>query len=98
MPKTFNMFIGPLGALFLIGMFLPRATSRTAIPSVLGAVAVSVVWNYWKAILSIPLVWRFASRTFAEPFDLSIMWSYAIACLSGLGFAMVLSLLVEQGG
>ena len=98
MPKTFNMFIGPLGALFLIGMFLPRATSRTAIPAVLGAVAVSVVWNYWKDILSIPFVWQFASRYFDEPFDLSIMWAYAVACLSGLLFAVILSLLVEKGG
>ena len=98
MPKTFNMFIGPLGSLFLIGMFLPRATGRTATPAVLGAVGVSIVWNYWKEILSIPLVWRFASRFCEEPFDLSIMWAYAVACLSGLVFAVVLSLLIEKGG
>src|SRR5262245_1686635 len=97
MPKTFNMFIGPLGSLFLIGMFLPRATGRTATPAVLGAVAVSVIWNYWKEILSIPLVWKFASRVFEQPFDLSIMWSYAVACLSGLLFAILLSLLFESG-
>jgi solute:Na+ symporter, SSS family len=97
MPKTFNMFIGPLGALFLIGMFLPRATGRTATPAVLGAVAVSAVWNYWKEILSIPLIWKYASRYFEAPFDLSIMWAYAVACFSGLLFAAVLSLLVEKG-
>jgi solute:Na+ symporter, SSS family len=98
MPKTFNMFIGPLGALFLIGMFLPRVTGRTATPAVLGAVAVSVVWNYWKEILSIPLIWSIAGRVFEQPFDLSIMWSYAVACLSGLVFAIILSLLFEHGG
>lgn len=97
MPKTFNMFIGPLGALFLIGMFLPRATGRTATPAVLLAVLVSVIWNYWKAILSIPLVWRFASQWFAEPFDLSIMWSYGVACVSGLVFGVVLSLVFDRG-
>jgi len=98
MPKTFNMFIGPLGALFLIGMFLPRATGRTATPAVLGAVAVSIVWNYWKEILSIPIVWQFASHVFEKPFDLSIMWSYAVACLSGLFFGLVFSLVFETGG
>jgi SSS family solute:Na+ symporter len=98
MPKTFNMFIGPLGALFLMGMFLPRVTGRTAVPSVLAAVAVSVIWNYWKAILSVPAVWSIASRWFAEPFDLSIMWSYGVACVSGLFFAFVFSLLFERGG
>src|SRR5439155_12351249 len=92
-----NMFIGPLGTLFLIGMFLPRATGRTATPAVLGAVAVSIVWNYWKEILSIPLVWRFAGALFERPFDLSIMWSYAVACVSGLFFGVVLSLLAEKG-
>jgi solute:Na+ symporter, SSS family len=98
MPKTFNMFIGPLGAMFLIGMFVPRATGRTVTPAVLLAVGVSIVWNYWKAILSIPLVWRFASRWFSEPFDLSIMWSYAVACVSGLVFGVILSLLFDRGG
>jgi Na+/proline symporter len=98
MPKTFNMFIGPLGSLFLIGMFLPRATGRTATPAVLGAVFVSFVWNYWKELLSIPLVWQFAGRVFEKPLDLSIMWSYGVACVSGLIFAVVLSLLIEKGG
>jgi solute:Na+ symporter, SSS family len=98
MPKTFNMFIGPLGSLFLIGMFVPRATGRTATPAVLGSVAVSVIWNYWKEILEIPIVWQFASHVFEKPFDLSIMWSYAVACLSGVFFGVVLSLVVEKGG
>ena len=98
MPKTFNMFIGPLGSLFLIGMFLPRATARTALPAVLGAVGVSVIWNYWKAILSLPFIWPLASRCFEKPFDLSIMWAYAVACLSGLAFAVILSVLFEKGG
>jgi SSS family solute:Na+ symporter len=98
MPKTFNMFIGPLGSLFLIGMFLPRNTGRTATPAVLLAVGVSILWNYWKEILSIPFVWQFARHAFEQPFDLSIMWSYGVACVSGLVFAVILSLLFEKGG
>lgn len=98
MPKTFNMFIGPLGSLFLVGMFLPRATGRTATPAVLLAVGVSIIWNYWKEILSLPFVWPIASQVFEKPFDLSIMWSYGVACLSGVFFAVVLSLLFEKGG
>jgi len=98
MPKTFNMFIGPLGALFLIGMFVPRATGRTATPAVLLAVAVSVVWNYWNEILSLPFIWPIARRVFEKPFDLSIMWSYGVACVSGLLAGIVLSLVLERGG
>ena len=30
MPKFFNLIVGPLAALFFIGMFLPRSTSRSA--------------------------------------------------------------------
>jgi SSS family solute:Na+ symporter len=97
MPKTFNMFIGPLGALFLIGMFLPRATARSAVPAVAGAMLVSIVWNYWKEILSVPFVWQFARRVFTTPFDLSIMWAYGVACVSGVVFAAVLSLTVDSG-
>ena len=29
MPKFFNMFVGPLSAMFFIGMFLPRCTARS---------------------------------------------------------------------
>jgi len=81
-----------------MGMFLPRVTGKTAFPAVVSAVCVSVIWNYWKAILSIPAVWAVASRWFKEPFDLSIMWSYGVACVSGLFFAVVFSLLFERGG
>jgi hypothetical protein len=65
---------------------------------VLGAVAVSVVWNYWKEILSIPLIWQIARHVIDRPVDLSIMWAYAVACVSGLMFAAILSLVVEKGG
>ena len=41
MPRTFNMFLGPLSALFIIGMFVPRATGRTAFVAVLLAMAAS---------------------------------------------------------
>jgi Na+/proline symporter len=50
MAKGFNMFLGPLAALFFIGMFLPRSTSRSAIPAVLCGLAVSIVWSYWHEL------------------------------------------------
>jgi len=56
------------------------------------------VWNYWKEILSIPLVWKFAGHVFERPVDLSIMGAYAVACLAGLLFAVILSLVFEKGG
>jgi hypothetical protein len=50
MAKGFNMFLGPLAALFFIGMFLPRSTSRSAVPAVLCGLAVSIVWSYWHEL------------------------------------------------
>ncbi|MFN0051038.1 MAG: sodium:solute symporter family transporter [Planctomycetales bacterium] len=47
MAPAFNMFLGPLAALFLIGMFL-KCRARAAIQAVLCGVAISFVWSYWK--------------------------------------------------
>src|SRR6478752_5659878 len=95
MPRTFNMFLGPLGALFLTGMFLPRATARTAITAVLSGLAVSIIWNYFKEILSIPFIWSLARHYFTAPFDLSISWAIAVPCLFTLTFAAILSYVFE---
>lgn len=53
MPKFFNLFLGPLASLFLIGMFATRATARSAIPAVLGAVLISIVWSWWPEIYAL---------------------------------------------
>jgi solute:Na+ symporter, SSS family len=84
MPRTFNMFLGPLGSLFLIGMFLPRATGRTATPAVIVALVVSILWSYCKEI-------------FRTPFDLSISWAIPVPCILGFSLAALLSLLFESG-
>jgi len=97
MPRTFNMFLGPLGALFLIGMFLPRAKAGTAITAVLSGLTVSIIWNYFKEILSIPIVWSLGRQFFDAPFDLSISWAIAVPCLFTVGLAVILSYVVETG-
>jgi SSS family solute:Na+ symporter len=84
MPRTFNMFLGPLGSLFLIGMFLPRATGRTTVPAVLLALVTSVVWSYCKEILG-------------TSFDLSISWAVALPCIVGFTLAALFSLAFEPG-
>ncbi len=84
MPRTFNMFLGPLGCLFLIGMFLPRATARSAVPAVLASLGVSVSWSYCRQL-------------FGTQFDLSIMLAIAVPCCVGFALAAVLALLLEDG-
>jgi SSS family solute:Na+ symporter len=50
LPRTFNMFLGPLSALFMIGMFVPRARARTAIAAVLLCMLFSFCWSWWPEI------------------------------------------------
>jgi len=49
MAPAFNVFLGPLAALFLIGMFL-KCSGRTAISAVLCGLGISFVWSYWKEL------------------------------------------------
>lgn len=84
MPRSFNMFLGPLASLFFIGMFLPRCTSRSAIPAALGGLAVAVVWSYWKELFG----------TTTQP---TITLAIAVPCVFAVSTAAVLGWLVESG-
>lgn len=85
MPKFFNMFVGPLAALFFTGMFLPRCTSRSAIPAVLTGLTVSIFWSWFREIFGV---------TYRPTPFLSI----CVPCLTTLGTAALLSYLVERKG
>jgi SSS family solute:Na+ symporter len=91
MAKGFNMFLGPLAALFFVGMFLPRCTGRSAIPAVLGGLVVSIVWNYWKEINMLLGSWHEGMGV--PTFTMAV----AVPCLSTLLLAFVLSWIVENG-
>jgi SSS family solute:Na+ symporter len=82
MPKFFNMFVGPLASLFIIGMFFSRCTARSAIPAVLCGFAVSITWSWWPEIVGTE--WR--------P---SFLLAIAAPCLTSLSVAWCLSWLVE---
>jgi SSS family solute:Na+ symporter len=84
MPRSFNMFVGPLASLFFIGMFLPRCTSRSAIPAALGGLIVAIVWSYWKELFG----------TASQP---SITLAIAVPFLAAISIAAVLGRLVETG-
>lgn len=84
MPPAFNVFLGPLGALFLIGMFLPRARARTALVAIGAALIVSFLWNYDTFL-------------FGKKFDLSLCGAIAVPCTFGFALAAVLSLVLENG-
>jgi len=85
MPKFFNMFVGPLASLFIIGMFFPRCTARSAVPAVMCGFSLSVIWSWWTEIFG--TTWR--------P---SFLLAIAAPCLTSLAIAWLLSWLVERGG
>jgi len=84
MPKFFNLFVGPLAAMFIIGMFLPRCTSRSV------AVAVSIG-------LVVSISWSWARELFGVPRAPTILLSIPLPCLVTLLCAAVLSWFVETG-
>ncbi len=107
----FNMFLGPLGALFFIGMFLPRARARTALIAIGVALVVSTIWTWWLELLGVfywarvrlggladaPefLVWY--KQTFGTEMPLSIYWSTPLPCTIGFVTAWILSYVLDDG-
>ena len=83
MPKFFNMFVGPLSAIFFIGMFLPRCTARSVIPAVLVGLVYSVFWSWCDVILG-------------SPDRLAFAWAIAIPCSTTFCTAALLGMLVES--
>lgn len=53
LPKMFNLFLGPLASLFIIGMFIPRARGRAALWAVSGAMIFSFAWSWWSEIAGV---------------------------------------------
>ncbi|MEI6541803.1 MAG: hypothetical protein WCO86_20100, partial [Planctomycetota bacterium] len=49
MPPAFNMFLGPLASLFLIGMFL-KCDGRVVKIAVACSVVISFLWSYWQIL------------------------------------------------
>src|SRR6185312_1656466 len=93
MPKFFNLFLGPLASMFLIGMFATRATARSAIPAVIGSVLISVVWSWWPEIYAV--LHGIPRKDAPVP---TITLAIAVPYLSGFLLAVVLSFLVERPG
>ena len=79
MPKTFNMFLGPLAALMFAGMFLPRCTAYSVIPAVGFGFLTSVLWSWW-------------AQLFGTPYTLTFTLAVAVPCLATFAMAALLSL------
>lgn len=50
LPRMFNMFLGPLAAMFIIGMFYRRATASVVLGVVLITQIFSTTWSWWGEV------------------------------------------------
>lgn len=108
MPKFFNMFVGPLAAMFFVGMFLPRCTTRSVLPAVICGLALSIVWSWWEAIAGVWPWWGEIlgqdlvkdalgneKLVFRRP---TIFLAIALPCTTTFLVAAFLGLIVDRGG
>ena len=77
------MFVGPLAAMFFIGMFQPRCTARSVWPAVILGLTVSVLWSWGDTIFG----------TSDRP---TVFLSIAVPCATTFVAAAVLSLFVDR--
>ncbi|MCE9606463.1 MAG: sodium/solute symporter [Planctomycetia bacterium] len=101
LPRTFNMFLGPLASLFFVGMFIPRATARSVLPAAALALFVSVSWTWWKQLYGIDHQWYIDLFRNPETPDVlpgppSIMWSIFVPCSVGFFTSAILSRIVDK--
>ncbi len=108
LPRTFNMFLGPLASLFIIGMFVSRARARTAITAVTLCMVVSFCWSWWSEIPvwlhaigleSLATGWKNVlgvdgDGAVKRP---TIMLAVAAPCVFGVSLGALLSLLESRG-
>jgi SSS family solute:Na+ symporter len=81
MAPAFNMFLGPLASLFLIGMFL-KCTSRTALIAVICSTLISFVWSYSKEL-------------FGPNYQLTITLATGVPYLCSFAIAAILGKLLD---
>ncbi|MCA9072075.1 MAG: hypothetical protein KDA84_24270 [Planctomycetaceae bacterium] len=77
--KGFNCFLGPLGALFVLGMFSKRATAATVIPSVLLGEVVGISTSYSEELFG---------RPFSTHLVVPTSWLATIVCCHLLNVAL----------
>jgi hypothetical protein len=82
MPKFFNMFTGPLAALFMIGMFLPRCTASQALAAACLGVTASVLWSWWKQLTGVDYTPTF-TLAIAVPWATTMSIALFLSLLTG---------------
>jgi len=78
MAPAFNMFLGPLASLFLIGMFL-KCDGRVVKIAVACSVVISFFWSYWQILFGTSYQPTITLST-AVPYLASFLIAAVIGC------------------
>jgi len=89
MPRTFNAITGPIGGLFLVGMFLPFVSERGVVIGTLAGLMTSVTVGYWEQIggvLHSMELLEAAPRglSFTLPMPAALVMTFTVAALVSL--------------
>ncbi|MEW4531070.1 sodium/solute symporter [Maioricimonas sp. JC845] len=93
MPRTFNAVTGPLGGLFFIGMFLPRADGRAASIGAMLGMATSIGLGYRSELSGLLQQWGVLTETWPA---ISFTWVMPSALAVTIGSAAAISLLAPN--
>ncbi len=88
MPRTFNAITGPLGGMFFVGMFIPRARERTVMVAAFCGLATSIGLGYLREIGSVLQQMGLLENT---PQDISFTWPMPGSLFMALAVAFLLS-------
>ncbi len=82
-PRTFNAITGPLGGMFLVGIFLPRVRQRAMIVATVLGLVTSIVLGYLQQVSALLENWRLLTTTWP---DISYTWimpcSLVVTCVT----------------
>ncbi len=82
--KGFNCFLGPLGALFVLGMFSKRATAASVIPAFLIGEVVGICTSYSMELFGVPFSTHLVILTaWLVTFFSALMIGFVIDLLTG---------------
>jgi solute:Na+ symporter, SSS family len=86
-PRTLNLVTGPLGALFMIGIFLPRVGQSRALFATAGGLLTSIVMGYYRQVGELLRAVDWLTQPLP---DLSFTWIVPCSFLTTFSLAVVL--------
>jgi SSS family solute:Na+ symporter len=111
MPRMFNMFLGPLAAMFILGMFCRRMTAGVILPVIIITQLFSTLYSWWAEIpwlcqqvglTRLAEYWPTILGTYVDSHGVlklhapSVMLAVGLPCLVGIGLGWLASLVAGR--